>query len=261
MKYLTLFTVFASFVGLVYSQQEQAETCPRQGNSCNKNNKPSASLTGKLVQQFSTNGYKCSGNIEILNECEFIVKNFEFSTGKQNSKLEFFSAKKGSDIGAKINALTELNKSEVTISNIDGSYCWVNLNEDVDVIRLIEDDNTMICEAEIKKGSSSTDDSKSDSSSDTTTVTRTKTVTTTKATKTETSSDKSTKTDDDNEKETPTPSPTPSTPPSTTTPNAQTGSPTPTGNSDEKSDALISFMVPSTALYLVSLVLSLYLFN
>lgn len=245
MKFLTLFATLATV-----AQLSIAQYCPKKSGDCSVDNKPSGTITGTFFQEYKESGYKCEGSIEISNECEFVVKDFSYSSPKSDVATKWYGAKDASSTeGTLLAEYTASTNKKFTVSAKGvNAFCWASLIDDVGVIRLTEiDDNNVItvCRVELKKSESTSGDSDSDTSS-------------------KTNTDKPNKTEGSSDSKTNTPAAGDSTtkPATAATPATNTKSSTaPTQNSDKDSGAIFNFMTPSTALYVVLLILSFYLYN
>jgi len=276
MKFYTLFASLAAVAEISY-----AAYCPKSGGQCNKNKKPDSVMTGKFIQQYKTSGYSCSGTIEIVNECEFNLSNFKFST-PTNSEVKWFGAANGSTNEGTILASYTNGATTVSAESAD-TFCWASLTDDIGVIRLVEDNSRVVCYAEIQKGGaapateSKTSDSKSDSkSSSSKSDSKSSSKSDSKSDKKSDSKSSSSKTDDTkSDTASASDAVVPDAAASTTDAPAAAGTSSPIKqgnntvsdnktnpvNNNESNGAASNFIFSSGALYAVLLALSYYLYN
>ncbi|KAG4089262.1 hypothetical protein H8356DRAFT_35133 [Neocallimastix lanati (nom. inval.)] len=145
---MKFFTLFATLASVAYAQY-----CPITGGSCNKSNAPSSPRGGELTTQFLVDGFSCSGTIEVNNECQFTVKNFQVvAPGSKELKwygAEYLNSDKGGNLLSNEPVAQLGGPTDITVDTDHNPFCRASLIEHVGAISLMDEQYRVICFADI----------------------------------------------------------------------------------------------------------------
>jgi len=147
---MKFFTLLAALCTVVYAQY-----CPITSGSCDTSKVPTSPKTAKLQLQYLVDGFKCSGTIEIDNDCQFSVKDFEV-IAPGSAELKWFgsrelNAKEGGNNLSNEAVAQTAGPTNITVKTDHNMFCRASLIDHVGIISLMDDQNRVICFADLGK--------------------------------------------------------------------------------------------------------------